>query len=539
MRQPDFIHRRQQFQSSKTMKNKLIILGLGAMLSVATQTAQAQLAIAGAFNGWDNTGVPSPGTDPANPLITTNIITGGTAGNYHEFKFIKDSGSWATSFPNNNVKIKYDAGGSNTVYFYTNTFGDGWLPNANRVGYDDPGNMAFEVVGDFNGWSSVPAGQLGLKPGSNGLYTNIYIIPTAGGHGFKFRTPGTWSEVNFGADFGNGGGDAGFVTTTANEAILFQLDLPNGRWQAGGPPVYCDVQFSVDMRFVRANDVGFDPATVTVNGSMNDWSGMGCTNDPTALNTNIYTSTNITILAGTSIQYQFRYVSGGNTVYDALNGVGGQNRSFSVPPVAATNIPAVFFNDASALDFLNADTDVTFTVSMTNAVGTDAHVFDSANDLVQINGNFVGWLAWNPNTLNSAGLTLGNNPAGSGLYTLTRTFPKDSVRAITYKYSITGVDNEAGFGGNHFRYIRSTNGVYEMPMDTFQSMVVEPKVGGLSIGTPTGGSVPVTWLGYPSVRLQSASSLNGPWSDVPDTDTQNSASLPFGSGEQFFRLKQP
>jgi hypothetical protein len=521
------------------MKNKLIILGLGAMLSAATQSAQAQLAIAGAFNGWDNTGVPAPGTDPANPLITTNIMTGGSAGSYHEFKFIKNSGDWGATFPNNNVKLKYDASGSNTVYFYTNAFNDGWLPTANRVGYNDPGNMAFEIVGDFNGWSSVPAGQLGLKPGSNGLYTNIFIVPAAGGHSFKFRTPGTWDEVQFGADFGNGSGDAGFVTTTPNEAILFQLDLPNGRWQAGGPPVYANVTFSVDMSVVRATDAGFDPASVTVNGSMNDWSAASCTNNPNAANTNVYTSPSLSILAGTGIQYQFRYTSGGNTVYDALNGVGGQNRTYSVPPVASTNLPAVYFNDALPLDILNVDTTVTFSVSMTNAVGTDTHFFDGSQDLVFINGDFSGWQAWSPIALTSAGLTLANDPPGSGIYTFTKTFTQGSPRAVTYKYSINGADNEAGFGQNHFRYIRSTNGVYNMPLDVFQNMVVEAKVGALSIGAPAGGSVPVTWQGYPSVRLQSATSLNGPWTDVANTDTQNSASLPISGGAQFFRLKKP
>lgn len=521
------------------MNKKFVILGLGAMLAVSSQTAQAQLAIAGAFNGWNNAGVPAPGTDPANPLITTNIMTGGAAGSYHEFKFIKDSGSWATSFPNNNVKIKYDAGGSNTVYFYTNSFGDGWSPTANRVGYNAPGNMAFEIVGDFNSWSSSAAGQMGLQPGANGLFTNIYVIPTAGAHSFKFRTPGTWDEVNFGSDFGNGSGDAAVITTSANQAILFQLDLVKGRWQAGGPPVFCDVQFSVDMSVVRASDAGFDPATVSVNGSMNGWNNTSCTNNPSAANTNVYTSSKINIQSGSGIQYQFRYVSAGNTVYDALNGVGGNNRTLTVPVMPSTNLPAVYFNDALPLDILNMDTTVTFRVSMTNAVGNDAHVFDPNNDLVFINGDFSGWLAWNPVTLSGAGLTCGNNPAGSGIYTYTKVFAQGSPRTATYKYSINGADDEAGFGQNHFRYIRSTNGVYNMPLDVFGNMVVEAKLGGLQIGKPVAGSVPVTWLGYPSVRLQSATSLTGPWTDVANTDTQNSASLPVGAGAKFFRLKQP
>ncbi len=521
------------------MNKKLITLGLGAMLLLASQSVQAQLAIAGAFNGWNNTGVPSPGTDPANPTITTNIMTGGTAGNLNPFKFIRDSGNWSATFPANDCKINYGPGGSNTVYFYTNTFSDGWLPSSKRVGFEDPGNMAFEILGDFNGWASSAGNQLGLKPGSIGLYTNIYIIPTAGGHSFKFRTQGTWNNFQCGADFSDGAGNAGFVTTTANQPILFQLDLPNGRWQAGGPPVFCDVQFSVDMTVVQATDTGFDPTSVTVNGSMNGWGGAACTNNPAAANTNVYTSPKINILAGTGIQYQFRYVSGGNTVYDALNGVGGQNRNYSVPPVASTNLPAVYFNDALPLDILNMDTTVNFSVDMTNAVGNDAHTFDPVNDLLFINGDFSGWVAWTPIALTTAGLTCANTPPGSSIYTYSKTFTQGSPRAVTYKYAINGVDDEAGAYINHFRYIRSTNGVYNLPLDVFASMVVEAKVGGLAIGKPVGGNIPVTWSGYPSVRLQSATSLAGPWTDVPNTDTQNSASLSAGSGAKYFRLKKP
>ena len=99
-----------------------------------------------------------------------------------------------------------------------------------------------------------------------------------------------------------------------------------------------------------------------------------------------------------------------------------------------------------------------------------------------VNGLF-GWLAWNPDTLSS--YILNENPVGSGIYTLTETFPAGSIRAVTYKYSIDGNDDEAGFAQNHFRYIRSSGGdAYNMPVDTFGTQYVEPKVGGLAIGTP-------------------------------------------------------
>jgi len=295
----------------------------------------------------------------------------------------------------------------------------------------------------------------------------------------------------------------------------------------------------VDMSLVAANDPGFNPASVTVNGDAlpNGWNGTPCTNNPDADNTNVYTSTNLSIAVGTSVNYQFRYLSYGNTMYDALGGVGGVNRTVVVPNLASTNIPPVYWDDASPNDVLNEDTVVTFSVSMTNAVwyGTST-AFDPDFDYVFINGDFLGWLAWNPDALLS--YLLANNPSGSGIYTYAQTFPKGHVRSLTYKYSIDGTDNEAAAYQNHFRYIRSTDGVDNLPLDTFGTQYVEPKVGGLAIGSPSGGSVPITWLSYPNVNLQSSTDLFN-WQNVPNTTGASSISLPVGSNSQFFRLIQP
>ena len=511
---------------------------MAGLVAASVSVSKAQpFAIAGDFNGWNNSYSLGGG-----PTIYTNIMTGGTAGNYESFKIIAVPGSWSTTYPGNNCQIKYDAGGSNTVYFYPGSFSDGWAPTANRVGYADPGNMAWEITGDFTangGWSAGDANaQMTLQAGSVGVYTNIYIIPTAGSHNFKFRTPGTWSEVNFGSDFGNGGGNAVVVTTSANQAVLFQLDLPNGRWQAGGPPAYCNVQFSVDMTLVQQTDPGFDPTSVTVNGdalSPNGWGGTPCTNNPSAANTNVFISPYFSIQVGTAVQFQYRYLSSGNTMYDALGGISGVNRTLTVPNLTSTNIPTVYWDDALPTDLLNVDTTVTFTLNMTNALGTDAHVFDPTADYVFINGDFSGWLAWNPISLSS--YMLANNPVGSEVYTYSQIFPKGHVRAVTYKYSINGVDDEAGFAQNHFRYIRSTNGVYNMPMDTFGTQYNEPKVGGLAIAPVSGGSLPITWLPYPNVNLQSSTNLIN-WQDVLNTRGASSTNWPAGNGSLFFRLIQ-
>ena len=515
--------------------------GLAAAF-VSVSQAQPYYAV-GDYNGWSN---PSATAMTGGPVEYSYTITGQTPGGYGQVKVT--DGTWANTWPGNNMELMYDGLGNATVYFYPGTIApaDGWTPLANRVGYADTG-AAWELTGDFTspqwggvgGTQSDPLAQMTLKAGSAGVYTNIYIVAIPGTYNFKFRTPGTWNSAAIGSDFGMNGGNAVFTTTTPNQAVLFQLDLPNGRWQAGGPPAFCNVQFSVDMSLVAANDPGFNPASVTVNGDAlpNGWNGTPCTNNPDADNTNVYTSTNLSIAVGTSVNYQFRYLSYGNTMYDALGGVGGVNRTVVVPNLASTNIPPVYWDDASPNDVLNEDTVVTFSVSMTNAVwyGTST-AFDPDFDYVFINGDFLGWLAWNPDALLS--YLLANNPSGSGIYTYAQTFPKGHVRSLTYKYSIDGTDNEAAAYQNHFRYIRSTDGVDNLPLDTFGTQYVEPKVGGLAIGSPSGGSVPITWLSYPNVNLQSSTDLFN-WQNVPNTTGASSISLPVGSNSQFFRLIQP
>jgi hypothetical protein len=534
------------------MKNKLIMLAVAGMVAASVSVSQAQpyYIVGDVINGWAS---PTAIQMNGGPTTYNYAVTGGTAGNYEQLKVTTATGWSGPQYPGNNLEVRLDATGGNTIYFYPGTFTDGWSPLNNRVGYADPGNMAWEITGDFtnpqwgntvangnNGTGSDPLAQMTLEAGSVGVYTNIYIVATPGAHNFKFRTPGTWGEVNFGSDFGNGGGNAVVITTTANQAVLFQLDLPNGRWQAGGPPAYCNVQFSVDMTLVAATAAGYDPTSVTVNGdalSPNDWGGTACTNNPTAANTNVFTSPYFSIAVGTSVNYQFRCISSGNTIYDALGGVSGVNRTVVVPNLTSTNIPTVYWDDALPTDLLNVDTIVTFSVSMTNAVGTDAVVFDPAADYVFINGDFLGWLAWNPITL--ASYQLDNNPPTSEIYTYTQTFPKGHSRSVTYKYAINGVDDEAGFAQNHFRYIRSSNGTYNMPLDTFGNQYQEPKVG-LTIGSPSGGSVPITWFSYPTnsnVNLRSSPDLIN-WQDVPNTTGACSINWTMSSSSQFFRVVQ-
>ncbi|HEY4415686.1 MAG TPA: hypothetical protein VGO57_08345 [Verrucomicrobiae bacterium] len=542
----------------------IAMLAAATFFSTASRTQAQTYYNSGDFiNGWAN---PQGSLMSGGPAAYTNVIVGGTPGNYQQLKVT--DGTWNNAWPGNNLQIKFDAGGSNTIYFYPGIATDGWTPLQNRVGYADPGNMAWEVTGDFTtpSFGSDPNAQ--MTSTGNGLYKVTYTIPTAGAHQFKFRTPNTWSEANFGVDFGNGSGNASVTTTTANQAVLFQLDLPNGRWVAGNPapgPVTNQVVFAVDMS-VEVLAGRFNPSldTAFVSGVFNNWPGIGAgalvlTNFPTLNgNTNLYYATNTIInLPGSSYEYKF-------TDNDpAWSGSGGyepisQNRTFSLlSSNGVLVLPTVLFGNAEASDYLSADTTVIFTINMTNATTyPDGHVFDPNNDSIFINGNFIsgGWTSWNPIALNQ----MLNNPAGSQIYQFSYVVPKGSPILLDYKFSmgysaVTNYDNEAPAYQDHFRYIRATaTGTYTMPMDTFGNQYSEPQFGELKAIAGSAGAVSVAWLGRPGVHLQTTANLSGGgWQDIQATDGTNWTTgylSPDGfisqtnyqaTGQAFFRLIKP
>jgi hypothetical protein len=286
-------------------------------------------------------------------------------------------------------------------------------------------------------------------------------------------------------------------------------------------------------------------SSVFVAGAFNGWPGTGpgalvLTNDPPyngGSNTNIYYGTNRFVGSPNSTATAFKYTQNDIAAQNGGWETSGDRSVVLLATNGVLKLPVGVFSELYSIDVLSVDTTVTFRVSMTNAVGTDAHVFDSANDLVFINGDFIPWAAWTPIALFN--YQLANDPPGSLVYTFTRTFLAGSPRLVSYKYSINGTDNEAGYAQDHKRYIRSTSGTFTMPLDTFGTQTVEPKFGNLTIAPLTGGALPVTWLGYPGVSLQTSTSVAGPWNTVSNTDNQNSTNWPASSGARYFRLIQP
>jgi len=401
----------------------------------------------------------------------------------------------------------------------------------------DPNNDTVEIRGDFNNdnWSS---GFPLVRVGNTTSYTNTYDItnPSPGGFvQFKFHTYGP-SEDNWeslpGYIYTNGYGNRAFILS--NSAQMLPPVYFNDQW---GSTVPLTVQ--VDMKaqtlvgnFIPGND------TVEVRGSWDGFSsGVMLTNDPTSATSNIYSQTfNIASPAPGGLgACKFHHYGSSPDTWESID-----NRLFLVTN-PATSLPLVYFNNLDTNDLLFADTYVSFSVNMTNAVGFDSYVFNPNEDPVYINGDFLGWWAWgNPPPPQCQMFPVGN----SEVYTNTLLIPKGNSVALAYKYSIGeygyyAADDEAGFKLNHVRYIRNTGGCV-LPMDTFGMQLVEPIVGFLNIGNPASGRVNVSWNGHLGVHLQTSTDLTlGIWNDLPATEGLSSTNYPVSAEPTFFRLVKP
>jgi hypothetical protein len=342
------------------------------------------------------------------------------------------------------------------------------------------------------------------------------------------------------------------------------------------PPA--QVTLNLDMSGVALYDTNFVPNTVSAWGSFNGWvSGIPMTNNPAAPNTNLYSAV-VAMGRGASFILQYRYTNSSYNgwVYDYAQDGGpawdtdnNYRRSlylpippltFPIPPLV-TNFPAVYFNDLAPNDYLPADTAVQFSVDMNGAVATNGYAFVPGSDGVYINGMFAGATPSDPNSKYgtsqywypwSSGLLPQPAPYGyemmqvgaTTVYTNTIIMPKGTPVALSYQY---GMDPGNGTGGPlhdeapvdavHYRVVRSTKfNPYVMPVDRFtNNPPVEPFFstgnigangslagGNLTVGTPTAGKVPVSWLGRPGAHLQSSTNLlNDPWHNILATDGTN------------------
>ena len=490
----------------------------GATFVSGTDTVSAN----GTFNGYGplnlvRVGSTSVYTNTANDTTDAN-------GGKLEYKFVIDGSNWENPATANNRAALLPSTSGASLVLPTAFFADAGTPVANNVTFQvdvsqqialgnfTPGTSYVEVRGLLNGWSGgvdlltndlsiLRTNQFGLVTSNVWVGTFSVSASPGGAENFKFviNNPGTiWDSPN--AVNSDGGGNRYFANVAQTLPLVDFADAPFA-------PL-CSVTFAVDMS-AQAYYGNWNPAmAVDLAGSLNGWNtgATPMTNNPTASNTNIYYAV-VGIGQGSTPQYKFTYQGAGGTVWESVNpptpSIGG-NRFFMVPSLASTTLPTVFFSGTSIYDLLTTNVWVTFTVNMTNASQyPSGPAFNFGSDNVYVNGPaFTGaWLGWDPISLASYQLT--NNPIGSKVYSGQFLIPLGSALKTTYKYSINGVDNEAGSGNDRGRYIRSTvMGAYSFPMDTFGSQYNEPSFGQLAVGKMSAGTVPLSWLGAPNVQVQ-------------------------------------
>ena len=202
--------------------------GLIALAVVAALPAAASADpwfLRGDFNGW--------GTDDQMSEVSSGhyqaTVTGLTDGTTYEFK-VADA-DWNSEWPSSNARIRAGSSGELTVNLWFDADGDGWSPAGTRVGYEDLG-YTWEIMGSFNDWAEpvVTLTHLG-----DGVHQGQIVVADPDDYWFKFRNAGDW-DVAVGDNFGSGAGDIPYTTTTANETVIFTLDLPGGRFNVVPEP---------------------------------------------------------------------------------------------------------------------------------------------------------------------------------------------------------------------------------------------------------------------------------------------------------------
>jgi hypothetical protein len=503
------------------------------------------VAARGSFNGFGTLNLVLDGTTASVYTNTVNDTTDANGGKL-EYKFYDSngavpSGGWenpAHGGNNRNAHLPSTSGAS--LVLPTAFFSDAGAPVTNLVSFQvnmaqqislgtfTPGTSQVYARGTMNGYGTPAEALLTNDPSivvitSGGLhtsnvYTGIIQVPDSPGASelmkFYIDTGGNWENVAL-VNQGSGSGDRFFKNVAQTLPIVDFGDQPYA-------PL-CVVTFSVDMsaQAYASNWNSGDSVFLS-----NIGGGIPMTNNPTASNTNIYYQT-FTYGQGSFWKYKFYYTNSSGTVYETPMPPTAPpfgDRFLTVPSVASTNLPTVYFSDVSTNDLLSANILVTFTVDMTGATATNqdgsaGSPFNPDSDIVFISGAWIGWAnnTWNPIALQNYQLV--NSPLGSSTYVGQFTVQGGWVFNMAYKYSINGLDNEAVDGPNHVRYIRTTaTGAYSFPVDTFGNLYNEPAFGQLAVGSASGGKVPVNWLGLPNVQLQTRTNLaSGSWVSHPET----------------------
>ena len=518
--------------------------------------------IHGAFNNWDDAvdTAARQMTSNGNGLhsVTYTIPTPGT----YEFKFRAPS-SWEYSIgpefsPNTGNASVTTTDPNEAVTFQLDLPRGRWLAGdplpapTNRVtflvdmavpileypatsGFDTNADIVY-VRGGFNNWQTQAEFALTRMEGTT-IYSNTVDIVGYSGTvvSYKFYGdpfPGEETPLLICNDV---------RTVTLNGT---SVTAPLAYWsdkQLSSPTN--QLTLSVDMS-VQIATGAFTPGVdqVYARGTFNNWNQLAMTQSEN--DTNVYEAA-LTLPnwpLGSCIRYKFFNGRAGapNDGWESPISTGGGDRQVNITATVQTNGP-VFFNDVDICDMVEETNYVTFSVNMAGAVGTSGTpVYDGTQE-VFLNGDFLSWWAWGSP---SAAEPYRMNKNGD-IYSITVPVPPGNNVMVTYKYSMNTEDNEAGFGTNHVRFIRSAAGVtnYTMPTDMWigtnsnSALRTETKFGALVAVPGSPGQVQLQWMGMKCVQLQSTTDLTTTnWVNHAASDGANSTNMPASESMQFFRL---
>lgn len=450
-----------------------------------TLTGSPQILPAVYFSNW-----PPPGTAAAHPIsFQVDMSVQRQKGRFHPENgdLVEVRGNFQTNgWWTGGCVLTNDLIATN---IYGGTFYDNNAPGA-QLGY----KYVMLTNGGTVTWESLPNNRVLVEPGVEGLGVG---------------------EVFFENDFGTA------------IPVTFQVDMT--------------AQLSARAFHPELGDL------VEVRGSflpLQWWAGvLRLTNNPAAVDSSVYRGTfYVNHLPGTVEEYKFTINLRGTNVApeSAVWELWGQdNRSFTLASSNQT-LPVVLFSGLSQSELLMADTWVTFSVNMSNAValpwnGNPGFPFNPATDQVFLNGDFLDWWDWSSPPV-AYRLT---NDGTSPVYSLAVKIPAGRASKLLYGYCINVGFNEFATGLRHVRYARATN-AYTLPQDIFGANYEEPRFGNLTIRPALAGHVFVNWLGYPGVRLQTRTNLIGEtWQPQPDTDGLSWTNWPVTSDRLFFQLVEP
>jgi hypothetical protein len=327
-----------------------------------TQTVDVR----GSFGGWDT----HPFALTNNPSgANTNLWTGTTNipqnGIVIDFKYVIQPGNAYEGSHNRVLALPSASGGSVTVppAYYNDTPPAPFtcdvtfqvdLAQQINVGTFIPGTSVVDTRGGFNGWAGVDVmtnNPTILRTNQNGLVTsNVYVwtytISGSPGQTFDYKhhiDPGDhWESPAPGTGDPNDNNNRFFTLSsnaTQTVAVHFFNDSPYA------PLATNAVLFQVDMTG-KILDQEFDPTTgtVEVRGDFNGWGTpqILCTNDPAALNTNIYRAVvSIPDGVGAYRSYKFWASIATNGGWETFGG----NRALQIVSGTSLILPVHFFDD--------------------------------------------------------------------------------------------------------------------------------------------------------------------------------------------------